>query len=406
MISKATTSEWSTLFEEISIPRLVGSVNCDRIISRLAAILEEKGYDVQLDHFVAGPERLVGGSVSGLLLAVGSVVAAVILLSDPTSARLQDVAVGFTALILVVGLPALVAYLISTGRLYVRPVVRLLGYQFGTGRGDPGVYSVRTANITALKSANPRVWLVAHSDSKVQRNSLGARMVAVLLAAVGVVLVVLSGALHALGSGGLWMTSMTIIGAALAVFGGMVLAVAGLQDGSPGAIDNATGVVAALAAADELGWPDEVGILITGAEELAMAGAREWVKGGGRGGVFFNFDGVDGKGRYLLWVHKGASPGTAQSIVSLLRDTLGKRETWIVKRFMTFGAFVDGMILSRAGLAGVTVQRGTFSTAAVAHTPKDTPSRVDLEGALRAGRKAATVIEQMLTERGRAAFGV
>jgi hypothetical protein len=398
MGSSGSSSEWQRLFEDIAIPRLAGSKNCDAVVMRLAGLLREKGYRVELQHFVAGPEGLIGGSVFGLLLALGSVIAAVILLSVPTAGWFLDVAAGLVVVGLVAALPAAIAALVANGRLDAWWLGTLLGYRFPTGPADSDAHHVTADNIIAVKGEDPRAWLVAHSDSKVQRNSLGTRMVVVWLTGVGALLLVSSGALHALGSNWDRMTAMTILGAALAVAGGTVLALAGLKDGSPGAVDNATGVVAVLAAAEALGWRPEVGILITGAEELAMAGAREWVKQGRGGNAFVNFDGVDGKGRYVLWVHKGASPRVAQSLASRLRDKLGRREAWIPK-YLTFGMFVDGMILAQAGLAGVTVQRGTFlDTTAVAHTPKDMPSRVDIEGALRAGRAAASVIGDFLTE--------
>ena len=411
----STTSEWQQLFEEISIPRLAGSKNCDAVVTRLADVLGKKGYSVELQGFDAGPERLVGGSVFGLLLTIGSFTAAVMLILDLTATRLPGAATGVAVLGLVVALLAAIAALESSGRLHSRWVARLLGYRFPTGSGGPDAYTVRAANITAVKDAEPRVWLVAHSDSKVQRHSLGARIVAVrrvlagvgflLLVPTGALLLVSSGALNALARAGVPITPVTIVGAAvtalgaiLAVAGGMVLTVAGLKDGSPGSIDNATGVVAVLATAEKLGWRSEVGILITGAEELAMAGAREWVKKARSGNVFVNFDGVDGKGQYILWVHNGAAPGTARSLASQLCQELGPVEARI-RKFLTFGMFVDGMILAKKGMAGVTVQRGTLDTAAVAHTPKDIPLGVDIEeGAVRAGRAAASVIEGFLTK--------
>lgn len=394
MVASATASKWQELFEEISIPRLAGSGNCNDVVDKLAGFLAKKEYTVDRQDFYAGPERLVGGSVFGLLLALGSVIAALLVLVYPAAARVPAVAGFFAVLVLVVGLPAGIAYLIASARLYARWIVRLLGYRFPTGPGVPDGYWVRATNITAGKK-DPRVWLVAHSDSKVQRHSLRTRMVFVPLALVGALLLVLAsiGAVH-------WV--VTLVGAACAMAGGLVIAVAGLRDGSPGAVDNATGVVAVLAAAEELGWRDEVGILITGAEELAMAGAREWARKGRSGNLFVNFDGVDGIGEYYLSVHHGVSPGTARSFASELRTTLrtppGAPDAKIARWYRTLGMFVDGTILAGTGMAGVTVQRGTFfGTAAVAHTPDDIPARVDIEGAVRAGRAAASVIKGFLT---------
>lgn len=350
-----------------------------------------------------------GGVIA--LLVLGGAVAAMVLLHGPIPGALRRPASvgrilawlgapgarGCAVLALAALLPAALAVQIANGCLNVRWVAGLLGYRFLGRSGNPDPYVVPAENLTAIRAGgDPRVWLVAHSDSKAQRNSLGMRMIAVWLAAAGVLLLTASGLLGALEPLRPALSAGTLLGAAFTVAGGTVIAAAGLRDGSPGAVDNATGVVAALKAAEDLGWRLDVGILITGAEELAMAGAREWVKRHRRGEVFVNFDGIDGEGRYVLWIHDGDAPGDARRLASGLRRRLGDRETWI-PRFARAGMFVDGTVLSRAGLAGVTVQRGTFfGTTMVTHTRRDEPSRVVLEGAASAGRAAAAVVEEFL----------
>jgi len=489
MISSSEKRDWRRLFEGISVPRLAGSRSCDETVTKLADLLKREGYRVRLQHFVAGPERLVGGSLFGLLLTIGSlvtagmlvlgpkgawpphlalvvtvsttavvlftalallaglraaaaahtvngclftllsiagVVAALILLHGPVSAGPPDgpVAPAMSALrqvlhavsatvvavyprarallagfALVAGLPAAVGLHVASGGAHARWIVKLLGYRLPPDSGGREVCQVHAANITAVKSPDPRVWLVAHSDSKVQRHSLATRMVAVTLAAIGAFLLVASATLITPVPRGIVLWIGIVPGLVLTLVGGTLLAFAGLADGSPGAVDNATGVVAVLAAAEQLGWREEVGILITGAEELAMAGAREWVKKGWRGTPFVNFDGVDGRGRYRIWLHQGAAPGVARTLARRLRHVLGAGEARIARR-LNFGMFVDGSILAKAGFVGVTVQRGTFAgTAAVAHTRFDTPARVDLAGAVRAGHAAAAVIEEVLDRR-------
>jgi hypothetical protein len=397
MTASSAAGELEHLFTDISKPRLAGLPGCEKVVTRLAAFLKQKGYDVHLQPFVAGPEGVVAGSVFGLLLALASVVVAVVLVANPTVARLPAMARFFAVLAVVAGPPAAVAALIGSRVLSAHWIVRLLGYRLPIGPGVPDGYWVRTANITAVKGPDPEplVWLVAHSDSKVQRHSLRTRVVAVWSVLAGAILLAVGAVLDK----GDLMALVTVLGALLGVAGaGMVMARAGLMDGSPGAVDNATGVVAVLAAAEQLGWRRDVGILITGAEELAMAGAREWVKMGWSGNLFVNFDGVDGRGQYYLWVHKGASPGAACYLETQLRDRFGPEDSAPkFLKFLTFGMFVDGTVLAKTGMSGVTVQRGTFGgTVAVAHTREDTPERVDLAGALRAGQAAASVIAKMI----------
>ena len=69
------------------------------------------------------------------------------------------------------------------------------------------------------------------------------------------------------------------------------------RDDSPGAVDNATGVIAALVAAAELVDRSDVGVLVTDAEELGMDQKDVHVLpiyvGGGFGGKIYNHQALE-----------------------------------------------------------------------------------------------------------------
>ena len=250
----------------------------------------------------------------------------------------------------------------------------------------------------ARSTSPPAKWMrmvLPCSDESSSRLCHSVRAVATLTAIVGILFLAVALVMRVVGVQGVWGAGVIGAGAILGLAGGIMLASSGLRDGSPGAVDNASGIIAALVAAEKLGWREEVGIVITGAEELAMAGAREWVKRGRSGNVFFNFDGLDSRGKYVVWTHGGTVPGAARSIASALREELSETEKGLL-RVLKLGLFVDGMVLGSAGAAGVTVQRGNLRTLLVAHRPSDTKERMDLSGAVEAGEAAALVIGRML----------
>ena len=242
----------------------------------------------------------------------------------------------------------------------------------------------------------PRIWLVAHSDSKGQGLSLRGRVVAVVIGMLGIATLVVLAALRL--SGPLpWVAAFT--GAVPALLGGGLLSRSRARDDSPGAVDNATGVIAVLTAAAALANRSDVGILITGAEEYAMAGARVWTAEAARREPFVNFDGIDSQGSIRVMSHGG--PGVAGAEAGALAEQLveGLRATGVAVQAASLppGVLVDGTVLSRAGMPGVTVSRGTWATLGVVHTKRDTADRVDPEAAAAVGRAVAAVLTRRLS---------
>jgi hypothetical protein len=157
----------------------------------------------------------------------------------------------------------------------------------------------RATNLVATRGGDaPAVWLVAHVDSKSQPVPMAARVVGVAATALGWVAAVGLAAAQALGA------PVAPAWAPLALVGGaLALPVVGsvIGDRSPGALDNASGVVTVLLAAteplpDAPPLPAAVGVTLTparrrSARRRAGVGARPraarpgWVASArGRGG--------------------------------------------------------------------------------------------------------------------------
>jgi len=185
----------------------------------------------------------------------------------------------------------------------------------------------------------------------------------------------------------------------LTAIGGAALSRGVVSNYSPGAVDNATGVVAALVAAEHLRHRHDVAVLVTGAEEFAMAGARAWVTTNGASGSFVNFDGIDSVGKYRVMIHGSRASGSVdrcREIAHAVAHALVSSGTEVVRRGLPPGVLVDGVALSRAGMPGVTVSRGSWQTLQVVHTRSDRSERVDVGAAVSAGVATAKAVETLL----------
>lgn len=242
----------------------------------------------------------------------------------------------------------------------------------------------------------PRIWLVAHSDSKGQGLSLRGRVVAVVVGMVGIAILAVLAGLRLTGP---LPWAAAFAGAVPALLAGGLLSRSRARDDSPGAVDNATGVIAVLTAAEALANRSDVGILITGAEEYAMAGARVWSAETARREAFINFDGIDSQGQIRVMSHggQGAIEAEAGALANQLVEGLRATGVPVQAAPLPPGVLVDGTVLSRAGMPGVTVSRGTWATLGVVHTAGDVAERVDPEAAAAVGRAVAAVLARRLS---------
>ncbi|HUF29507.1 MAG TPA: M28 family peptidase [Gemmatimonadaceae bacterium] len=223
----------------------------------------------------------------------------------------------------------------------------------------------RTRNLVAMRG-EPRLWLMAHLDSKSQPVPIGVR--ASGLVALGLVwLVALAIAIAAVagvdvsGNGGFVAVAAGI--AAIPV----LLSVVGAR--SDGARDNASGVATVLSTVERLAPNTPVGVVLTSAEELGLAGARAWARVPARApGTAINVDTVDDAGDVQI-MYTGAMPAELAGVLA----EAGKRVKlrFSVRRLVP-GILTDGVALAAAGWQVVTVSKATMRTLARVHTPADT----------------------------------
>jgi Zn-dependent M28 family amino/carboxypeptidase len=139
-----------------------------------------------------------------------------------------------------------------------------------------------------------------------------------------------------------------------------------VRNDSPGAVDNASGVAAVLLAARRIPRDKPLGVLITSAEELGLAGARAWVQQAGPDIRVVNCDTIDDSGEWLC-MHTGARPGLSERVA-----TTATRLGFNVRvRRLIPGILADSVAFADRGLEAVTISRGSFATLARIHTRRD-----------------------------------
>jgi hypothetical protein len=249
----------------------------------------------------------------------------------------------------------------------------VLGASWAARQGVLAIRAVRAraVNLTAARG-DPRVWLIAHLDSKSQPVPIGVRALGITLSVVawlGAVSVAALQLVRAEAAGAWpWVTGVGVL-AGIPV----IASVVGAE--SPGALDNASGVAVVLLLAAALPPDAEVGVVLTSAEELGLAGARAWVRGRAPARVI-NFDGVDDEGAVrLAWTRRRPRP-----LLSAL--LAGARSAGVTARAgrLLPGILVDGVAFADAGWEVVTVSKGTARTVGRIHTRRDVAAALDGRG--------------------------
>jgi hypothetical protein len=238
--------------------------------------------------------------------------------------------------------------------------------------GSPRVISgvnliARPVRPSARPPVRPSVWLVAHYDSKGQPVSMLVRL-------IGFVAIV---------AGLLWLPfGVTTAIISLAV-GLSILLQNRVTDNSPGAVDNATALVAVFMTLDQLPRDAEVGVVFPDAEEFGLVGARALATDHAElfaDSALINLDGLDDTGRATAFLHR---PGR---IAVAVADALkARRARWLP-------VIVDGLVLARVARDCVTILKGDVRTMSIVHTPKDIVARVRLDGAASVAAGLARVL--------------
>jgi Peptidase family M28 len=229
------------------------------------------------------------------------------------------------------------------------------------------VNGVNLIGYSERQTVRPSTWLVGHYDSKGQPISMAMRLlggVALVLGAVGSLLV-------------------PLMGAALALIGLLVVLQNRVNDNSPGAVDNATALVAIFMTLDQLSGRADVGVVFPDAEEFGLVGARALAVDHADlfpDAALINLDGLDDAGRATAFLHR---PGKTGSAVA---------EALQARRWRWLPVVVDGIPLARVSRECVTILKGNWRTMRVVHRPSDTADRVRLDGAASVAAGLARVL--------------
>jgi hypothetical protein len=241
-------------------------------------------------------------------------------------------------------------------------------------------------NLEAVRgAAEPNVWLVAHIDSKWQPVSMSVRVAGVVLSVIG-----LAGLVATASSMRPAMNSLATTFLVLAVLGSVPLLLSFVGARNHGTLDNASGVATVLAAAALLGTEASVGILITDAEELALAGARAWGRAK-RPGIALNCDSVDDEGSLVI-MHNAPAPDRIVAAMSGVARESG--EALRVMRLIP-GILTDHVALASAGWQTLTLSRGTARTLRRIHTSRDTLATMRGAGIAGAARVLARTAAEL-----------
>jgi Peptidase family M28 len=339
--------------------RPAGSAGAVDARAYCAAVLRAAGFAIseQSFEYSAFPASW-GMPVSGLVAAVG---AGTLYLerNDPVRLIIAGlVLVAAFALLAVVGRRGVLDY----------PLMRRRGVNLQATR--PGIA--------------PTVWLVAHLDSKWQPVSMIARVLGVVGTSVGLVAVGVLSFLPATARAP-WLAVLALTWLSALP---LMLSVVGARN--HGTLDNASGVAAVLEAAESIAPAVRAGVLITDAEELALAGALAWSKTQSPA-VALNCDSIDDAGP-LVVMYSGARP---EALIARFQAAAGADGVPRVLRLIP-GILTDSVALAAAGWQTLTLSRGTVRTLQRIHTSRDTLSA--MKGTGIAG--AARVLARMATELG------
>lgn len=219
----------------------------------------------------------------------------------------------------------------------------------------------RGVNLEARRG-EPRVWLVAHLDSKSQPLSLLSRAAGSVLLICGWVLAVAAWIAAKVAP---FPSEAEFALMAVAAVSALSLAFAWIGDAGSGALDNASGVAAVLGAARTLDPATPVGVVVTSAEELGLAGARAWAAGR-RACVAINCDGVDDTGPVTV-----TASGRDRVFWKGLWTSAGGATPLRFKRSLP-GVLLDSSAFAEKGWTVCTVSKGTRASLARIHTRRDT----------------------------------
>jgi hypothetical protein len=245
----------------------------------------------------------------------------------------------------------------------------------------------RSANLVAIRG-EPSVWLVAHIDTKSQTIPMLARIIAIVLSAL--LMILLAALLLATVAGYANAISIAAIVAKVLALALLPLVLCFTGDRSPGAADNASGLISVLLSARLLQSRSSLGVIVTTGEELGLVGARAFVRTQTARGIAINCDTIDDTGRFRCMIRGGRGVAVASLLRAAARLGFDVPVTSILPGILT-----DGIAFSDAGWDCLTLSHGNIATLARVHTSRDTRERLDGTGIAKAARLIAATVEEL-----------
>lgn len=231
----------------------------------------------------------------------------------------------------------------------------------------------RATNLVAVRGGPPRIWLMAHLDSKSQPVPMLLRIAGIITASAALLVTVIASFVRSVYDlGNVFWIPVTVAGIA----GSLAVLFSTVGNRSRGALDNASGVAAAMLTAARAPMHVQVGVLLTSAEELGLGGAWAWTREqAGRHATrhvrrAVNFDTLDDVGT-LTCMTRPDNP-----FAGALRSAAAESGYELTVRRVLPGIMVDATALNRSGWDAVTISKGNFSTLARIHTTGDVPERL------------------------------
>jgi putative aminopeptidase FrvX len=135
----------------------------------------------------------------------------------------------------------------------------------------------------------------------------------------------------------------------------------------------------------------DLGVILTSAEELGLAGARAYTESNADRAIAINCDTIDDSGRFLCMAPK-STRGVAAAAVMRAAAHLGVPTRL---RGVIPGVLADSIAFANAGWDSVTVSRGNIATLARVHTSGDIRQRLDGSGIAQAAHLLAVTVTEL-----------
>jgi hypothetical protein len=249
---------------------------------------------------------------------------------------------------------------------------------------------------------SPDIWLVAHLDSKSQPIPMALRVGAVVVSIIawsGLTLLWLL--TFYLQASPLSIPTLTASFSVAAIIAAIPLAFCLTDHKNDGTLDNASGVAVLLSVIDKIGPFVRIGVLLTSAEELGLAGARAWSReflttsDRTSAPMFINCDSVDDSGTLTCMF--------ARRYREHFRDHLAAAQSQtnisIKSRRLIPGILVDAVAFTEAGCPALTVSLGNWYSLTRIHSRDDNLEHMTGAGIESAAQFIAALVRNITATR-------